>query len=154
MAKRYRYPKNRLLSIFRSMHSRCSDPSFPRYEGRGITVDPVWAEFPAFEQWARTSGYADNLTIDRKDGNLGYSPDNCRWATYTIQARNKGKRTGGKSQFMGVSWFPRNNKWGANVFHDKRNHHLGLFLLEEEAAKARDHYIVSNKLEGFNLNFP
>ena len=138
------------------MHIRCNDLSNPKYGGKGITVDPAWAEFQAFEAWALApgSGYSPYLTLDRIKGELGYSPGNCRWATFVTQARNKGKRAGGKSQYIGVAWFPRNNKWGANVFHDKKNHHLGLFVSEEAAARARDNYIVSKQLMGFNLNFP
>lgn len=34
------------------------------------------------------NGYAENLTIDRENNDGGYQPDNCRWVTYTRQARN------------------------------------------------------------------
>lgn len=154
MAKRYKYPKNRLLSIFRGMHNRCINPSCPRYHGRGISVDLVWTKFEAFEVWANTSGYSPYLTLDRENNDLGYSPTNCRWATFVTQARNRGKRAGGVSQYMGVAWYTRNNKWAASVFYDRKNHHLGLYLSEEDAARARDNHIVSNNLVGFNLNFP
>lgn len=34
---------------------------------------------------------ADNLTIDRIDGDGNYEPSNCRWVTMTVQNRNKKK---------------------------------------------------------------
>lgn len=31
----------------------------------------------------------DGLTLERVDNSKGYSPDNCRWASYAEQSRNK-----------------------------------------------------------------
>lgn len=31
------------------------------------------------------------LTLDRRNNNLGYCKENCRWATRLIQARNRRK---------------------------------------------------------------
>ena len=52
---------------------------YENYGGRGITVCDEWKEdFMAFYEWSMQNGYADNLTLDIKDNDKGYSPDNCR----------------------------------------------------------------------------
>lgn len=72
-----------------SMWQRCTNPSSPRYAaygGRGITVDPRWADFRAF--LADMGERPDERDLDRKDNNLGYCKDNCRWATRREQLLN------------------------------------------------------------------
>lgn len=75
------------------MNRRCTDPkqvSYGRYGGRGITVCEEWANsFETFKRWALQNGYKEGLTLDRKDNNANYSPDNCRWITNKKQANNR-----------------------------------------------------------------
>lgn len=67
--------------LYDNMVSRCTDTKsrhFKNYGGRGITVCDEWMESrDAFYLWAVDNGYIENLQIDRKDNNKGYSPDNC-----------------------------------------------------------------------------
>jgi len=85
--------RDRLRRLWRGMKSRCGDQknkAYRLYGGRGITVCNEWDKsFEAFEQWSTGHGYRSDLSIDRVDTNKGYSPENCRWATITQQARNR-----------------------------------------------------------------
>lgn len=85
--------KTRLYQIYTSMKDRCyraKARDYARYGAKGIRVCSEWlASFDAFRDWALQNGYADNLTLDRKEVSGPYSPENCRWSTYKEQANNK-----------------------------------------------------------------
>lgn len=42
-----------------------------------------------FRMWALNHGYNDDLTIERKDNDLGYSPENCCWILKSEQSKNR-----------------------------------------------------------------
>lgn len=82
---------HRLSGTWRSMKERCYNPNhvaYSRYGGRGITVCERWHDMANFirdnEALAKPG-----LTLDRKDNDLGYSPENCRWTTVREQMRNR-----------------------------------------------------------------
>lgn len=84
----------RIYRTYSHMKERCTHKGMAKgylYYEKGIRVCEEWLGekgFEHFQEWAMLNGYADDLTLDRIDGNKGYSPDNCRWVSYKVQNNN------------------------------------------------------------------
>lgn len=84
------FPKE--YRAWRNMRDRCLNPKHPRYlryGGRGINVCDRWLN--SFESFLADLGPAPSPrhTVDRRNNDGHYEPDNCRWATYKEQANNQ-----------------------------------------------------------------
>ena len=86
--------KTKLYRVWKGMRERCTNPNHQYYHcygGRGITVCDEWMHgFESFSKWAHFNGYAKGFSIERKDVNGNYCPENCTFIPLKEQALNRG----------------------------------------------------------------
>ena len=120
------------------MKHRCDNPNnryYRRYGGRGITYVPEWATFEGFfaDMGERPSVFH---SLDRINNSLGYSPDNCRWATPIEQLLNRDnyfKRSDDPMRFIRV----RKTCYQVRIYLRKRHRIQRSFKSLEEALTFR-----------------
>ena len=81
---------SRAYVCWQNMLARCRNPAgtgYSNYGSRGIAVCERWHKFENF--YADMGEPPDGLTLDRKDNDKGYSPENCKWSTRLEQAHNR-----------------------------------------------------------------
>lgn len=87
--------KARIYRIWAQMIQRTTNSNqkdYKDYGVRGIAVCEEWKNsFEAFEKWSYQNGYSEKLTIDRKNNEKGYEPENCQWVSMKEQSRNTRK---------------------------------------------------------------
>lgn len=85
--------KHPLYETWMGIKQRCynhSSERFHRYGGRGIKVCNQWRfSFITFYIWGIENGWKLGLTLERKDNDKGYNPENCCFIPRSRQARNR-----------------------------------------------------------------
>ena len=124
--------------IWLGMMARCYNPNrpaYPDYGGRGILVCDRWHDFTTF---LADMGVAPaGMTIERIDNDQSYVPENCKWDTQKMQARNR--RSNHLVTFNGetrciAEWAELT---GIPVHTLKRRILYGTYSIEESLTKSR-----------------
>lgn len=117
--------KSLIYGVWNTMNMRCNNPSvksYPRYGGRGIKVCERWGKF---ENFLEDMGEPETgMTLERKDSDGEYSPENCIWANHRDQSRNKSNNrwlTDGNETLLIEDWAKRLGCTHTAIIHRIKN---------------------------------
>lgn len=136
--------------------ARCHNKNheaYHNYGGRGIYMWERWKTDPkAFINYISDldNAFLHTYTLDRKDNQKGYEPNNLQWVTKQDQSANTRADSTALSKYKGVSWDAIRSQWLVRCMISGTRHTIGRFIDEKEAAKAYDTFCeeknIPNKL--------
>jgi hypothetical protein len=91
--EKYKTAEVRTYGVWVRMRSRCicaTNRQYKDYGGRGIDVCDRWTSYENFlVDMGLVPGKPREYSLHRIDNDKGYSPENCKWATWKEQGSNK-----------------------------------------------------------------
>lgn len=133
-----------------AMKARCNKPNHPEYfyyGGRGITVCANWIDsFNNFysDMGARPKGG----TIERRDVNGNYEPNNCVWASINIQQLNRRN----SAAFPGISYEADRDSYNVRLKVNGVRTNVGRYRDLQEAVNARLEAEVEHGIHRYDSN--
>jgi hypothetical protein len=112
---------------------------YGNYGARGITVCEQWYHFKNF---VSDMGMKPDqtYTLERANNSLGYSPDNCVWASRSDQCVNRRTFKNNTSGERGVVQV-RGGRYQARFDYEGTRYDIGRFDTAEQAAVARAAFV-------------
>jgi hypothetical protein len=97
---------------------------------------------------------AKNVEIVDHINNIRYDNRSCnlRIVSAGLNAHNKTKSKNASSKYFGVSFYKKDKKWKSVIAFNGKNHYLGTFEEEIDAAKAYNEEAIKHYKENANLN--
>ena len=120
--------------ICRRIRSK-TDVQYPNYGGRGIKICERWSGVGGFYNFMDDMGPKPSPahSIDRRNNDGDYTPENCRWANKYEQAANTRSNRGP----VGVYWCKNKQRWTAEISVGGKKIRIGRFKVKEDAIEAR-----------------
>jgi len=142
--------KEALKSRYKGILQRCNNPKnedYINYGWRGIRCE--WKTFESFYK-DMVDSFDPFLSIDRKDNDLSYSPDNCHFTTPRSNSNNRRVPKCSKTLYAGV-YERKNGRFRAYIRGVSppmfgRLLHLGQYSTAVEAVRARNEFIHKHNL--------
>lgn len=146
--------RHRFYGTWNGMMHRCYDTKhehYDRYGGRGIVVCDEWHKVENFILWCETfSEIPEEYTLDRKNNDKGYSPDNCHFVNEIQQQRNRSSNLIVEYDGMKMVFKEFVEKYGIVSYSTaKKRHNCYGFSLKDAAMTP-----ITSRSERWTLNNP
>lgn len=120
-----------LYRCWSNIKSRCYNKkvrSYADYGAKGIVMCDEWLhDFQAFANWSMANGLQEGLTINRKESNKSYCPDNCEWISLEENCRQAKKEVHCWGKELGTSKYYEFD----NIRQFAREHELNFSAIDQ-----------------------
>ena len=131
-----------------AMKQRCynkNSKSYNWYGGRGIKVCDRWID--SYDNFLKDMGERPKgMTLDRKNPDGDYTPENCRWADVFTQAQNKNNTRNVKSGEHLIK-LTQSGRFQVRFTRKRKTYYFGTYDRLSDAIVARDAGII--KIDGY-----